>query len=107
MVGEGLLPYLSEAENRQLLERIIDRFGSGELVFDVLSQWGPRTSKLVKWGVPDGVIEQWSPRLSYLESTSVMTGYERIPLTPQRLLFQTLYRLPMLRNSNRLYRFSF
>lgn len=109
MVAEGLLPYLTETENRQLLQRIIDRFGGGELIFDVLPQWGPRTSKLVKWGTRDGrQIQRWNSRLRYLESTSVMTGFDRIPLTPQRLLFQTLYRLPMIRHSNtRLYRFSF
>ena len=96
IVAEGLLPYLSETENRQQLERIINQFSSGEMIFDVLSQWGPRTSNLIKWGVPDGrVIEQWNPRLSYLESTSVMTGYERIPLRGQQLLFHTLCALPI------------
>ncbi|HZA10278.1 class I SAM-dependent methyltransferase [Mycobacterium sp.] len=108
MVAEGLLPYLTEAEIRQLLERITDRFGSGEVIFDVLSQWGPRTSKLIKSGVRDRrEIERWNPRLRCLESTSAMSGYERIPLTPQRLVFGSLYRLPMVRDSHRLYRFSF
>jgi methyltransferase (TIGR00027 family) len=108
MVAEGLLPYLSEAENRQLLERIIDRFGSGELIFDVLSPWAPRTSKLFKSGIRDDrQIQGWNPRLRCLESTSVTSGYEQIPLTPQRLLFKTLYRLPTIRNSNRLNRFAF
>lgn len=108
MVAEGLLPYLTEAENRELLQRITDRFGSGELIFDVLSQWAPRTSKLIKSGIRDrGEIERWNPRLRYLESTPVISGYQQIPLTAQRLVFGTLYRLPMMRDSNRLYRFSF
>jgi len=122
MVAEGLLPYLTEAENRQLFRRIIDRFSSGERAFDVLPQWAPRIVKLpavvgdhhraarelLKWGIRDGrQIEQWNSRLRYLESTSVMTGYARIPLTPQRLLFRTLYAVPVIRNFDRLYRFSF
>lgn len=31
MVTEGLLPYLTDTQNRQLLSWIIDRFSSGEL----------------------------------------------------------------------------
>ena len=34
MVAEGLVMYLTEPEVRTLLQRLTDRFGSGELVFD-------------------------------------------------------------------------
>ena len=50
--------YLTEPEVRTLLQRLTDRFGSGELVFDTLSLMGPRLSKvfakgIVKWGIHD------------------------------------------------------
>lgn len=113
MVAEGLLPWLSEAENRQLFQRIIDRFSSGELIFDVLSKWVPWIVKLqrwpkIKWGIRDGrQVQRWNSQLRYLESTSMMAGYERIPLKRQRVLFRTLYAVPVIHNFDRLYRFSF
>jgi len=95
MVAEGLLPWLSEAENRQLFQRIIDRFSSGELIFDVVSKWVPWIVKLqrrwpkIKSGISDGrQIQQWNSQLRYLESTSIIAGYARIPLKRQRVLFR-------------------
>ena len=65
--------YLTEPEVRTLLQRLTDRFGSGELVFDTVSPMGPRLSKVLtkgitKWGIRDArEIEQWNPRLRFLE----------------------------------------
>ena len=75
MVAEGLLMYLTEPEVRTLLQRLTDRFGSGELVFDTVSPMGPRLSKMLtkgitKWGIRDARdIEQWNPRLRFLEQS--------------------------------------
>ncbi len=77
MVAEGLVMYLTEPEVRTLLQRLTDRFGSGELVFDTVSPIGPRLSKVLtkgitKWGIRDArKMAQWNPRLRFLEQTSV------------------------------------
>jgi hypothetical protein len=82
--------YVSEREAWELLQRLTDRFGSGELLFDTLSPIAPRLSLLlsggiVKWGIRDArEIETWNPRLRFLEQASALAGYEKIPHKPQR-----------------------
>ena len=100
--------YLTEAEARQLLQRITDRFGSGELLTDLLSQWGPRISKLIEWGTRDGrELADWNPRLCYIEQTSAIADSEKIPLKPQRTVFRMLHAVPALRDYDRLYRYRY
>ena len=45
--------YLTESQVRTPLQRLTDRFGSGELVFDTLSLMGPRLSKVFTKAYPD------------------------------------------------------
>jgi methyltransferase (TIGR00027 family) len=110
MVAEGLLMYLTGPEVRTLLQRLTDRFGSGELVFDTVSPMGPRLSKVLtkgitKWGIRDArEIEQWNPRLRFLERSPVGALHERIPSAPLRLLWRLIYATP-LRNYDVLNRF--
>jgi O-methyltransferase involved in polyketide biosynthesis len=112
VVAEGLLMYLTESQVRDLLARLTHRFSSGELLFDTLSPIGPRISRLlqggiVKWGIADArEIERWQPRLRCLEQTSAVSGYESIPLKPQRVLFRLVYATPM-RKYDMLNRFAF
>lgn len=112
MVAEGLLMYLTEPEVRTLLQRLTDRFGSGELLFDTVSPIGPRLSKVLtkgitKWGTGDAhEIEQWNPRLRFLERCSVGALYKRIPSAPVRLLWRLVNATP-LRNYDVLNRFAF
>ena len=112
MVAEGLLMYLTEPEVRTLLQRLTDRFGSGELVFDTVSPMGPRLSKVLtkgitKWGIRDArEIEQWNPRLRFLEQSSVGALYKRIPSAPVRLLWRLIDATPA-RNYDVLNRFTF
>lgn len=112
MVAEGLLMYLTEPEVRTLLQRVADRFGSGELAFDTVSPMGPRLSKLLtkgitKWGIRDArEIERWDPRLRFLERSPVGALYQRIPSAPLRLLWRLLSATP-LRNYDVLNRFAF
>lgn len=118
LVAEGLLMYLTEAEIRDLLSRLTDRFGAGELLADLLSPWGPRfsnspmlskvsTSGITKWGTKDGhELAEWNPRLNLVE-TSVLIDPAKIPLKLQRLLYELVAAVPAFRNYDRLYRFRF
>jgi methyltransferase (TIGR00027 family) len=111
VVAEGLLMYLSEREVWELLQRLTDRFDSGELLFDTLSPWGPRlslvfTKGIVKWGIRGArEIETWNPRLRFVEQASALSGYDKIQETPQRLLYRLMYRL--VRNYDVVNRFAF
>jgi methyltransferase (TIGR00027 family) len=112
IIAEGLLMYLTEAEVRDLLQRLTDRFGTGELLADLLSPWRARlsriaTSGLVKWGTDDGhELTEWEPRLKLIE-TSVFIDPAKVPLKPQRLLYRLSCAIPAIRNYHRLYRFRF
>jgi methyltransferase (TIGR00027 family) len=100
VVAEGLLMYLAETEVRQLLERLTDRFDSGEMLFDTLPPIAPRMSKvftkgITKWGIRDvRHLQTWNPRLRFLEQTSVLAGYAKIPSTPVRLIYRLLAAMP-------------
>ncbi len=112
MVAEGLLMYLTEPEVRALLQRLTDRFGGGELLFDTVSPMGPRLSKVLtkgitKWGIRDArAIERWNPRLRFLERSAVGALYERIPSARLRLLWRLVNATP-LRDYDVLNRFEF
>ncbi len=73
IVAEGLLMYLTPADVTELLHRLVDRFDTGELLADLLSEWGPRLSRvfssgIIKWGTRDGSeITRWEPRLRLIE----------------------------------------
>ncbi len=112
VVAEGLLMYLQESEVRQLLERLTDRFDSGELLFDTLSALAPRLSKvltrgIITWGIRDARdIETWNPRLRFLEQTSMLAGYRKIESTPVRLVYWLSY-VTLARGYDMLNRFEF
>jgi methyltransferase (TIGR00027 family) len=112
VVAEGLLMYLQESEVRQLLERLTDRFDSGELLFDTLSALAPRLSKvltrgIITWGIRDARdIETWNPRLRFLEQTSMLAGYREIESTPVRLIYWLSY-ATLARGYDMLNRFEF
>jgi methyltransferase (TIGR00027 family) len=100
VVAEGLLMYLQESEVRQLVARVIDRFGSGQLQFDTLSALAQTLSKIftrgiIAWGIRDARdIEAWHPKLRFLEQTPALAGYEEIPSTPVRLFYRLTAALP-------------
>lgn len=118
VVAEGLLMYLTEAELRNLLRRLTDRFATGELLADLLSPWGPRfsnspllskasTAGITKWGTRDGhELPEWNPRLRLVDRV-VFLDPAKIPLKPQRVLYRMLTAIPAVRNYDRLYRFRF
>ena len=113
IVAEGLLMYLTPTEVADLLHRLLDRFDTGELLADLLSKWGPRLSKvsasgIIKWGTRDGgEITRWDARLRLIEDSPVIAGFDKISLTPQRLLYRVAYAIPANRNYDRLFRYAF
>jgi O-methyltransferase involved in polyketide biosynthesis len=112
VIAEGLLMYLTATEVHELLQRLTDRFSTGELLADLESPWGPRLSKIftsgiVKWGTRGGrELMQWIPRLELLE-TAPLIDPAKIPLKPQRLIYRLVSAIPFVRNIDRLYRFRF
>lgn len=113
MVAEGLLMYLTPAEVTVLLHRSVERFDTGELVADLLSEWGPRLSRiftpgLIEWGTRDGgEITRWEPRMRLVDHSPIMAGFHKIPTTPSRLLYRTQYGIPPIRNYDRIFRYAF
>jgi O-methyltransferase involved in polyketide biosynthesis len=118
IVAEGLLMYLTETEIRDLLQRLTDRFDTGELLADLLSPWGPRlsnssvlakfsTAGITKWGTQDGhELPMWNPRLNLIDRYAFLDP-AKIPLKPQRLLYRVSCAIPAVKNYDRLYRFRF
>lgn len=112
VIAEGLLMYLTATEVRELLQRVTDRFSTGELLADLESPWGPRlssifTSGIVKWGTTDGrELMQWIPRLELL-GTVPLIDPAKVPVQPQRLIYRLVCAIPFVRNIDRLYRFRF
>ena len=104
--------YITEREVWDLFARLIDRFDSGEMLFDTLPPSGPRMSKvlthgIVKWGIRDArEIETWALGLRFIEAVSTIAGYESIPFAPQRLLYRLVNATPM-RNYDVVNRFAF
>lgn len=97
VIAEGLLMYLTEHQVRELLQRLTDRFQSGEMHFDTLSAPAPLLSKLftrgiIKWGIRDArELESWNPRLRLLERTSTLAGYRQIDSTVVRLIYRVMW----------------
>ncbi|WP_158889178.1 class I SAM-dependent methyltransferase [Amycolatopsis anabasis] len=108
VVAEGLLPYLTENEVRQLLQRLTDRFPTGELMFDGIPPWGAKVMKIFRWGIRDGhQLEQWNPRLRFLEKASIFSHFAEIPARGIRAVYRLTNAIPACRNFSRMYRFGF
>jgi O-methyltransferase involved in polyketide biosynthesis len=108
IIAEGLLPYLTADEARQLLQRLTDRFATGELLFDGLAPWVVRLGKTFLWSPRDGSeLERWNARLTRAEQVPITAHHRRIPVRGYRLLYRFMHAVPALRNSSVDYRFTF
>lgn len=121
IIAEGLLMYLHEAEVRQLLKRLIDRFGTGELIFDGIAPWGTKMTQLLtkhlsRWypypaywtATRDSSdIERWNPRLHFREEAAILAQYDRIPDRNMRRFYRTATRFDWFRNYLRVFRTDF
>jgi O-methyltransferase involved in polyketide biosynthesis len=101
VVAEGVLMYVPESDVRQLLERLTDRFDSGEMLFDTLSTLAPQLSKvltkgIIKWGIRDvRDMQTWNPRLRLLDHKSALAGYTQIESRPVRLIYKLQLAMPV------------
>jgi O-methyltransferase involved in polyketide biosynthesis len=108
MVAEGVLPYLTEAEVRQLFVRLTDRLSSGEPIFDGVAGLTARMSTLFQWSLGDPrEIERWNSRLALVDVVPVVADFERIPYRGYRALFHLMNKIQAIRNGLRLLRYRF
>jgi O-methyltransferase involved in polyketide biosynthesis len=108
VVAEGLLPYLTGSEVRELLTRITDRFDAGEVAFDVVPPWLARMMKIFRWGLRNPAeIERWNPRLRFLAEASVLALYSWIPVRSYRVVYKLGTRIPFMKSFSPLVRFGF
>lgn len=100
VVAEGLLMYLRESEVRDLLQRVTDRFDSGEMHFDTLSSRAPLLSRvltkgIITWGIGNARdLESWNPKLRFVERRSALTGYQQIDSAVVRWIYRLTSALP-------------
>ena len=108
VVAEGVLPYLTEAEVRQLLVRLIDRLPGGELIFDGVAGPTAHMTKLFQWRLGEPYeIERWNPRLTVLDVVPVVADFERIPSRVYRANFRLMNKIEAMRRAMRLVRCRF
>jgi O-methyltransferase involved in polyketide biosynthesis len=119
MIAEGLVMYLQELPGRELIRAIVERFPSGQLIFDSLSSFGVKMQRFnravvkvkaqMHWGI-DGVaeLESISPRLRCVTAMSAfdLPGY--VDLKPRfRILVQLMRHIPRMRSLAIFYRLEF
>ncbi|MEV0585600.1 class I SAM-dependent methyltransferase [Nonomuraea sp. NPDC050310] len=119
VVAEGLTMYLREEAGRELFRAIVERFPSGQLVFDGFSKRGIKLQKVNKavqvagatlyWGV-DGPAELESihPALRCVSAVSAfdLDGFDRVRLA-YRLLAKAARMIPVMRRMAIMYRLEF
>jgi len=118
-VFEGLTMYLYEEENKHLVQRIAERFPSGQLLFDVYGPLGIRLQKKVPavrnagaelhWGLDDPhEVETWHEGLTLLDAVrSVdMPGTDAMPVSG-RMSMKVMAHLPGFKDVGRILRYRF
>ncbi|CAM4456286.1 class I SAM-dependent methyltransferase [Nocardia ninae] len=110
VIAEGLLMYLSEADVAQLLGRLIDRFGGGELIFDVMTEANAKIAGwfgYTVWGIGDPRELERTHPLTLLEAVPALADHRLIRSTGWRLYNAVQYRNPLYRNGIRSLRYRF
>ncbi|ASF13352.1 putative methyltransferase [Nocardia brasiliensis NBRC 14402] len=120
LIAEGLVPYLTEAELRELLGAVVAAFPTGGIQFDTVAVWAWRTSRwhpvLRKYGTQfhcgfddPAAIADWQPRLEFVDEAPMNDAPVLMAKAPKdiRRLYRLLNRLPGMRRSTRIVRFRF
>lgn len=117
VVAEGLTMYLREHEVRELVTRVVGRFPSGELLFDVYGSFGIKLQKLVPavrrsgatlhWGLDDPrAVEAWGVRLVEDVRSLELPEIARMPASG-RIPLRIMARLPGFRDVGRILKYRF
>ncbi|MDI2028921.1 class I SAM-dependent methyltransferase [Saccharopolyspora sp. TS4A08] len=119
VIAEGLTPYLSEQDGIALLRRLVERFGSGAMLFDVVAPWTVRAAKhsgflrstgaRFHWGVGDPHdLEIKVPGLHLRGSVPVtaLPGVAKVEPRDRRIA-GAMNAVPPLRDAMRVLRFDF
>jgi len=115
IIAEGLFPYFEQAEVQRLVRQLLNRFPSGELLFDSYRRWGiwalnrhhsiRRTGARLRWGLDDPrELECWDHRLTLVTN---QTRHDPAQIARLSSLLRWLNRIPVLRNSASLLRYRF
>ncbi len=119
MLAEGLTMYLTEESGLALLRRVVERFSSGELQFDMFNRFAIRTQKMnfvvrragarLHWGVEGpGDILANVPRLRLLAAMSVFDDEVFNRLTRSyRVMARVMSTVPTLKMMAQYHRYAF
>lgn len=120
IIAEGLLMYLTENENKGLLQQFTDRFSTGELLFDGFAPWVVRMTQrmsksLARKGYPSystairdrREVERWNPRFRYIEDVPFASLFAKIPVRAYRITYRLMNTMPASRDFYRMFRFGF
>jgi O-methyltransferase involved in polyketide biosynthesis len=121
IVAEGLMYYLKEDEVRALVKRIVNRFPSGQIMFDAISQLYLKMQKTnvgisatgarMWWGINDpNELEQWDPHIKLVTNLSVMDkDFPNIRKMSggMRAMLRILGWIPALKNMGLMLRYKF
>jgi O-methyltransferase involved in polyketide biosynthesis len=106
---EGVSPYLSEAENKALVQQIDMRFAPVEVLFDVINRQRSRSSKRhdtvsktnaeFKWGIDDSKeLESWSSNITLKQEEFYLAQFldypQRLPIV-WRIISQLFPFIPL------------
>lgn len=119
MIAEGLTMYLTESDGVALLQRVVDKFPSGELQFDGFNRLGIRTQwtntvvrragARLHWGIdgPDDIVDQ-VPGVRLLACESVFAADTFALVSPGvRLLGRLMGAVPGLAGMAQYHRYAF
>ena len=120
VIAEGLVPYLTEADARQLLTSVVDAFPAGQIQLDTVPVWAWRTSRwdptLRKYdtrfhsGFNDpAALAGWHPRLEYVDEVPMYDSPILMAKAPAnvRRMYRLMNLLPGMKRSTRIVRFRF
>jgi O-methyltransferase involved in polyketide biosynthesis len=119
LLAEGLTMYLTEESGLGLLRRVVERFPSGELQFDVFNRFGIRAQKIntvvrnagarLYWGVdgPDDIVRN-VPGARLLASMSVFDSevFGQLPRR-YRVAARTMSVVPKVKTMQQFHRYAF
>jgi len=121
VVAEGLMYYLKEEEVKSLVKGIVERFPSGQIMFDATSELYLKIQKTnvgisatgarIWWGVDDPhELEAWNPRIKLVTNLSVMDkDFPSIKKMPGgvRFIVRILALIPAMKNMGLMLRYRF